>query len=817
VITFLEAVWRELRFAMRALLRAPLATAVMIAILAAGIGLNTAVYSVLYGILLRPYPYASPERIVRIASAPIKDPGNRVGVSLPDFEDFRHDARTLQDLSAWSTERINLIDDGVAVPVDAGVISPGLFATLGVKLLIGREFLPQEDIPGGDSNKVILSHALWEKRFNRDAGILGRVIRTSLGSFSVVGVASPGFLFPRDSALWIPIESELRARNESRQMRFYRRYRVVARLREGASLSAAQDDLRQIGTRLQREQAVTNRDILPVVEPLRTVETSEMRPYVLLLMAGAGLVLLVCCTNLANLLLARSSAREREFAVRAAMGAGRKRLLIQLLTEHSLLAIAGALLGVALASSLLGALPRIIPGPAELPFWMHFDLDRNVLAFTCAVTIGTIAAFGLVPLLKSARTDLESLLRDGSRGSHATSRLRRGLIVGEVALSAILLVCAGLLLKSLNRLESVDPGFQPHNVLAIQLSPFKPGSAQQRIEAATTYFRNVIATIGQVPGVVAVGATDGLPYTPDSADRPSYNMEVQGAGSVERAYRGPGSVIDITPQYFEAMGIPLREGRAFNEQDRSTSERVIILSERAARFLFPGRSPIGGQVRHNTNGMADPWSRVVGVVGNVRYKADETSEGIEMYYPSSQWEFESAYVAIRVQGSPAGFENAIRQAVSSVDVETGIDEMKTMDALMNETLWQQRSWGFVLAAFAATTLLLAAVGLYGVMAYSVALRRTEIGIRAALGATPKTLFGEVTREGVYLAAAGAAVGLLVALGVTRLLRTMLYGVPPGDPVTFLLAALVLIAVAAVASALPGMRAASMDPVKILRN
>ena len=817
MITFLEAVWRELRFAMRSLLRAPLATAVMIAILAAGIGLNTAVYSVLYGILLRPYPYASPERIVRIASAPVKDPGNRVGVSLPDFEDFRHDARTVQDLSAWSTERINLIDDGVAVPVDAGVISPGLFATLGVKLSIGREFLPQEDIPGGDVNKVILSHALWEKRFNADAGILGRVIRTSLGSFAVVGVASPGFLFPRDSALWIPIESELRARNGSRQMRFYRKYRVVARLRDGASLQAAQDDLRQVGTRLQREQAPTNRDILPVVEPLRTVETSEMRPYVLLLMAGAGLVLLVCCTNLANLLLARSSAREREFAVRAAMGAGRKRLLIQLLTEHSLMAIAGAFLGVVLASSLLGALPRIIPGPAELPFWMHFDLDRNVLAFTCAVTIGTIAAFGLVPLLKSARTDLEGLLRDGSRGSHATSRLRRGLIVGEVALSAILLVCAGLLLKSLNRLESVNPGFQPRNVLAIQLSPFKPGSAQQRIEAATTYFRQVIATIGQVPGVVAVGATDGLPYTPDSADRPSYNMEVQGAGSVERAYRGPGSVIDITPRYFEAMGIPLLEGRAFSDQDRSTSEKVIILSERAARFLFPGRSPIGGQVRHNTNGMADPWSRVVGVVGNVRYKADENVEGMEMYYPSSQWEFESAYVAIRFQGGPAGFENAIRQAVSSVDAETGIDEMKTMDALMNQTLWQQRSWGFVLAGFAATTLLLAAVGLYGVMAYSVALRRTEIGIRAALGATPKTIFGEVTREGVYLAATGAAIGLGASLGVTRLLRTMLYGVPPADPLTFLLAALVLIAVAVVASALPGMRAANMDPVKILRN
>jgi putative ABC transport system permease protein len=470
---------------------------------------------------------------------------------------------------------------------------------------------------------------------------------------------------------------------------------------------------------------------------------------------------------------------------------------------------------VALASSLLAALPRIIP--TELPFWIHFDLDRNVLLFTCAVTIGTIAAFGLVPLLKSSRTDLEGLLREGSRGTPASARLRRALIIGEVALSAVLLVCAGLLLKSLNRLERVDPGFQPRNVLAIQLSPFKPGSAQPRIEAATEYFRRVIATIAQVPGVIAVGATDGLPYTHDSEDRPSYNMEVQGAGSVERAYRGPGSVIDITPQYFEAMGIPLLEGRAFNDQDRSNSEKVIILSERAAKFLFPGRSPIGGQVRHNTNGMADPWSRVVGVVGNVRYKADEKSEGIEMYYPSSQWEFESAYVAIRFQGSPAGFENAVRQAVASVDTETGIDEMKTMDALMNETLWQQRSWGFVLAGFAATTLLLAAIGLYGVMAYSVSLRRTEIGIRAALGATPKTIFGEVTREGVYLAAAGAAIGLVTALGVTRLLQTMLYGVPPGDPVTFLLAALVLIAVAAVASALPGIRAAHMDPVKILRN
>jgi putative ABC transport system permease protein len=543
-----------------------------------------------------------------------------------------------------------------------------------------------------------------------------------------------------------------------------------------------------------------------------------MRPYVLLLMSAAGLVLLVCCTNLANLLLARSAAREREFAVRAAMGAGRRRLLLQLLTEHSLLAIAGALLGVVLAGSLLAALPRIIPTePDQLPFWIHFDLDRNVLGFTCLVTIGTIAVFGLVPLLKSSRADLEGLLREGSRGSSSGARLRRALIVGEVALSAILLVCAGLLLKSLHRLERVEPGFQPRNILAVELSPFRPGPEQQRIQAASDYFRRVIASLSAIPGVVAVGATDGLPYTPDSADRPSYNMEVRGQGSVERAYRGPGSVIDITPRYFDAMGIPLLDGRMFSELDGPASERVIILSERAAKLLFPGRSPIGGQVRHNTNGMADPWSRVVGVVGDVKYKADETADGIEMYYPSSQWEFESAYVAIRFQGSPGGYENAVRQAVASVDAETGIDQMKSMDALMNETLWQQRSWGYVLAGFAAATLVLAAVGVYGVMAYSVALRRTEIGIRSALGATPRTIFGDVTREGVMLAAAGAAVGLVAALGITRLLRTMLYAVAPGDPLIFALAALVLIIVAAVASALPGMRAASMDPVKILRN
>ena len=809
-----DPIWRDVRSAARSLLRAPLAAAVMIAILALGIGLNTAVYSILYGILLRPYPYASPERIVRIASAPVKDPGIRVGVSLPDFEDFRKDSRTLQDASAWTTERINLIDNSLAVPVDAGVISAGLFAALGVKLSMGREFLPEEDILGGDVNKVILSNSLWKSRFHNDVNILGQVIRTSLGSFTVVGVASPGFLFPRDSALWIPIESELRARNGSRDLRFYRKYRVIARLRDGASLQAAKDDLRQIGTRLQQEQAATNREILPVVEPLRTVETSEMRPYVLLLMGGAGLVLLVCCTNLANLLLARSAARAREFAVRSAMGAGRKRILTQLLIEHALLAIMGAALGVALADSLLAVLPRMIP--AQLPFWIHFELDRNILAFTCAVTIGTIVVFGLAPLLKTSRDDLEGFLREGSRGTPATARLRRALIVGEVALSAVLLVCAGLLLKSLNRLERIEPGFQPHNVLVVQLSPFRPGPAQQRIEAATVYFRRVIDSISAVPGVIAVGATDGLPYS-DAADRPSYNMEVRGEGSVERAYRGPGSVVDITPHYFEAMGIPLLEGRAFNDQDQSKSEKVIILSERAARFLFPGRSPVGKYVRHNTNGMADPWSRVVGVVGNVRYKADETGDGMEMYYPSAQWEFESAYVAVRLQGSPAGFESAVRQAVASVDSETGIDEMKSMEALMDETLWQQRSWGYVLAGFAAATLLLAAIGLYGVMAYSVALRRTEIGIRAALGATPRTIFGEVTREGVMLAAVGVAVGLVAALGVTRLLRSMLYGVPPSDPVTFILAALVLIGVAAIASALPGWRAASVDPVKILRN
>ena len=814
-----DPIWRDVRSAARSLLRAPLAAAVMIAILALGIGLNTAVYSILYGILLRPYPYASPERIVRIASAPVKDPGIRVGVSLPDFEDFRK-ARTIQDVSAWTTERINLIDNGVdnslAAPVDAGVISAGLFAALGVKLSMGREFLPEEDIPGGDVNKVVLSNTLWKNRFHSDPNILGQTIRTSLGSFTVVGVASSGFLFPRDSSLWIPIESELRARNGdgSRTARFYRRYRVIARLRDGASLQAAKDDLRQIGTRLQQEQAATNREILPVVEPLRTVETSEMRPYVLLLMSGAGLVLLVCCTNLANLLLARSAARSREFAVRSAMGAGRKRILTQLLIEHALLAIMGAALGMALADALLAALPRIIP--TQLPFWIHFDLDRNVLAFTCAITIGTVVVFGLAPLLKTSRDDLEGLLREGSRGTPAASRLRRALIIGEVALSAVLLVCAGLLLKSLNRLERIEPGFQPRNVLVVQLSPFHPGPAQQRIEAATVYFRRVIDSLSAVPGVIAVGATDGLPYS-DAADRPSYNMEVRGEGSIERAYRGPGSVVDITPSYFEAMGIPVLEGRAFNDQDQSKSEKVIILSERAARFLFPGRSPVGKYVRHNTNGMADPWSRVVGVVGNVRYRADEAPDGMEMYYPSSQWEFESAYVAIRLQGSPAGFENVIRQAVISVDRETGIDDMKSMESLMDETLWQQRSWGYVLAGFAAATLLLAAIGLYGVMAYSVALRRTEIGIRAALGATPRTIFGEITREGIGLAAAGAGVGLVAALGVTRLLRSILYGVPPSDPVTFILAALVLIAVAALASALPGWRAASVDPVQTLRN
>ena len=425
MIIFLEAVWRELRFAVRSLLRAPLATAVMIAILAAGIGLNTAVYSVLYGILLRPYPYASPERLVRIASAPVKDPGIRVGVSLPDFEDFRHDARTVEDLSAWTTERINLLlnekDGGVAVPVDAGVISPGLFRTLGVKLAMGREFLPQEDIPGGDVNKVILSHALWEKRFQPRPGDSGPRDSHLAGLVRGGGRGVSGFSV---SARFRAVDSHRKRAAGPQRVAQPAVLPEISRDRPPARRRIPPSAPRTISARSERACNATmpppTATSCPVVEPLRAVETADMRPYVLLLMAGAGLVLLVCCTNLANLLLARSSAREREFAVRAAMGAGRRRLLLQLLTEHSLLAIAGAFLGVVLAGSLLAALPRLIP--AELPFWIRFDLDRNVLLFTCAVTIGTVAVFGLVPLLKSSRTDLEGLLREGSRGSASTSR-----------------------------------------------------------------------------------------------------------------------------------------------------------------------------------------------------------------------------------------------------------------------------------------------------------------------------------------------------------------------------------------------------------
>jgi putative ABC transport system permease protein len=806
----------DIRVGLRMLLRSPATTTVMMLVLVLGIGANTAAFSVLYGIVLRPYPYAKPDQLVKIASAPVKNPDARIGVSLADLDDLRQQARTLEAAGAYSTERLNLIVGGAALPIDVTLITSELFSTLGVQPVMGRGFLPEEDRPGGDVQKAILSYALWETVFHRDPNIIGRTVHTNRGTYSVVGVAPPGLLFPSQSAMWIPVESLLALRAQPRQAtRSSRRYEVIARLRANASVDDANREAQTIGRTLQLLYPRSNSEILPVVLPLRATEIATMRPYAELLMAFAAVLLAVCAANLANLQLVRATRRVGEFAVRTAMGASGPQLLAQLVTESLLLALLGSLAGVGAGYLLVSALPRLIP--VTLPFWVRFDIDGTVLAFVLGLTLTVTLAFGVAPALHAMRLSLAGVLREGARGSNSGSAARRALVVAEVSLAAVSLVCAALLLKSLDRLKHVNSGLRPENVITFRVSPYRAGASNERIDATTSYYRQLTERLEQLPGVIAAGGTDTFPYTPQRGERRYYNLEVKGEGVEAGTHRAPGFLIDVTPGYFHALGIPILEGRAFTTRDTRESQKVIILSQRAAKALFRGRNAVGAQVRHNTGGNADEWAVVVGVAGNVKYRSEEGDSVLEVYFPAAQYGLGSSYFAVRMSGQARGVEAALPSLVASVDPETGIDDVKTMQARIEEMLWQQRCWGAVLTGFAGLTAFLSALGLYAVTSYTVALRRKEIGIRAAIGATQADILRQVTGEGVGLAGIGVIAGIAAAFGASRLLTSVLYGVGPNDPASFALVSLLLILLAAMASILPAIRAASIDPSTVLRD
>ena len=800
--------WRQLR-------RRPWAALVVALTLALAIGANTAIFALVYGFLLRPFPFDEADRLVRLRSLSAGAGQAGVDVSVPDLQDYRAAARTFVDIGIVAERTLDLIDGGIAQSVEVAVSTPGALTALGVTPLLGRTFLEEDDRPGGDGGEAILSYDLWRGRYGGDRNILGRRIRTPMADYTVVGVMPSGYGYPRRTELWIPLQGFLKTSNKDWiKLRGSRMYPAIGRLRPGVTMAQAQADLDSISARLSRDYPVTNRDFRLGVQSLRDAEAGPVRPYLLLLFMATALVLVVCAANLANLNLAVAADRARESAVRVALGASRGRLAGLFLTESVIVSFAGGLAGLLLARAGVSAIPQLIPTP--LPTWVNLQPNVTVLGFNLLISMVMGIGFGLAPALYAAGTHAADALRQGHRSSTRIGWLRRTLIVMEVSLCFTLLVGAGLLVKNFDRLRQIEPGFSSEHLLTFKLAPYQPGKSDEAIRRYVSFYDRLVRRLEVLPGVQSVGATNAFPFENATLTRQDAKIGVRGDNEQERTARGSAVYADVTPRYFEAMGIPLIEGRLFNSADTHDRQMAVIISESTARLLFSGRPAVGQSIRLVFLDAADPWAVVVGVVGDVKYTATERAQGLELYYPYTQYPVSTSRVAVRFRGDPAVMSQAVGQAMRDVAPDTAVSDMKLMDQLMLDTLWQQRLWGFLLAAFAGLTLLLAGLGLYGVVGYLVRQRTFEFGIRMALGATRGSILATVTLEAFQLVLIGLAVGLALSLSLTHTMSSLLVAVSANDPIVFVSVPTVISLVALLGALLPAYRAMLVEPVETLR-
>jgi predicted permease len=810
------SLWHDLRLGLRMLAKRPGFTLVIALTLALGIGANTAIFSLIYGVLLRPFPYREPDRLVKVESVYTKTTGGNRGCSLLDIEDWRRMNRTLVDVGAQATFDADVRGDGPSEPVRMTQLNAGAMGVLGVNPMIGRLFLPEEDRKGGDVHKALISHRLWQQRFSGAPDIVGQSLQTTLTTFTIVGVMPPGFRFPENTDVWTPMESwyALSQGAEERRKRDSRWYQTIARLKSGVTIEQAQADLNNVAAALEEQYPKENEGVRVRLTPLRDAEVGNIRPYLLMLLAAVGFVLLICCANVASLLLAQAAAERRELAMRAALGASRWRIIRELLTRSLALALMGAVCGAALAYAGVKALLALIPTP--LPFWMRIEVDAPVLIFSLAVAVATSLLFGLAPALLASRVNLNDALRDGAKGSSSGAKARSVLVVAQVALCLLLLVGAGLMMRTFLRLQQRDAGFNPDNVLVARAINFHNGLRAERATALALHHERVLGQLRALPGVRSVGVTNELPFSRVQNERNNVQLTIKGRSSEELKHQVTLEGADVSAGYLETMQIPLVRGRLFDARDTKDSPMAVIISEGAAQKLFPDRDPIGQEILWGEVSKENPYSMVVGVIGNVRHQADEDANSLEFYYPYTQWPVTNGYYVIRTSGDPSNLAQTVRQSVSAADPRTAIVYVKTMEQLIDETLWQRRLWGVMFAVFAALALLLASVGIYGLLAYSVNQRTREIGVRMALGAQPGNVLRMVLAQGLTLVSAGMGVGLVAALALGRFITNLLYGVQSYDPLTYAGVALLLIFVALIACFIPARRAAKTDPMIALR-
>jgi len=796
----------DLRYGLRMLLKNPGFTFAALITLALGIASSTAIFSVIDGVLLRPLPYPDSENIM-VLHPTTRSTGEPGGANGPaNYLDYAAQNDVFSRMAAARGERFNLTAGDRPESVRGTMATSSLFPLFGVSPILGRTLLPSDEQPG-HNRVVVLSSELWTRRFASDRGIIGREISLNDEPHTVVGVMPPNFVPDGYGELWVPSAfgvptNSIRPNVDPRPVRGSNYLDVFGRLKPGVTLAKARAGMDAISRRLENQYPVDNRDVGVRVTPLHEEVVGGVRPVLLLLFAAVGFLLFIGCANVANLLLARAATRNREISIRAAMGASRYRLIRQLLTESVLLALIGGTLGAVLAA---WAIPLLMAmAPPGLQNFKEIGLNGQVLAFSLGISVITGIFFGLVPAITSSSASPAESLKQGERGSTGGGSRRRGfLIATEVGLSLILLIGAGLMIKSFANLTKVDPGFDHSRLLIFSIGASATADEDRQIQ----FYQQIVQRLTRVPGVERVAAISRLPFS---------------GGNSTRTFNRPGSTKEdradvrvATPDYFPTMGIPHLRGRSFTEHDVKGSLLVAIINEAAAKEIFPGEDPIGQYIENY--GPKDEKLQVVGVVGNVRHLALETAPRPELYQPLGQGLWPSLFIAARTApGNPLTILPSVQEAVWSVNKSVPLGNPRSMNDIIARSLLQKKFTMLLLTIFAGTALLLAAIGLYGVISYSVAQRTRELGIRIALGAQRSDVLRLILRQGMALVAAGIVFGIAASIGLTRLMVTLLYGVSATDPLTFLILSIALLSVAFIACWLPARRASGVDPIVALR-
>ncbi|HZS05557.1 MAG TPA: ABC transporter permease [Blastocatellia bacterium] len=804
----METLLHDVRFALRQLRKRPGFTAIAVIALALGIGANSAIFSVVNAVLLRPLPYPQPEQLMRVWETRRQQGFNLTSVSPAEFIAWREQSKSFAHLVAMNYANVNLTGGDTPEQIPGLQVSADYFEMLGVRAALGRTFLAEEDQPER-SHVVVLSHGLWQRRFGGNPNIVGQRVMLGGVSHEIIGVMPRDFQFTDGTQLAQPIAFRPDRRTDFGTHFF----EIQARLRPGVTARQAQAELSAIARGIEQAQPQTNAGHGIQLVPLHEQMVSDSRTALLILMGAVGLVLLIACANVANLLLARAASRQREVAIRLAMGATRWRLVRQLLTESVILSVMGAVIGVTLAWWGVDAL--VAAAKDSLPRYEEIRLDASVLGFTMALALATGLLFGLAPALQASKPQLGETLKEGGKGSTEGSgrnRVRSLLVVSEVALTLILLAGAGLLTKSFLQLRNVNPGFRADHLLVLDVVLPKLKYAEKNQIAG--FFEQALARIAALPGVESVGATDALPL---SGNNISGSFTIEGRPPADPANRPNANRRSVSPDYFRAMGITLVKGRAFTEQDTTESQPVVIINETMAKRFWPNEEVIGKRLkRGSADDNTSPWLEVVGVVNDVKHSALNKPARQEMYLPFTQAPSNYMAFAVRTPGDPAKLVPAVRDAVFSVDKDQPVGSVGTMEELMAQSAAPWRLAMQTLGLFAALAMLLASVGLYGVMAYSVAQRTHEIGIRMALGARAPDVMKLVVSHGMKLVVSGVMIGMAGSFALTRLMKNLLFGVSPTDPLTFVTVPLVLAVVALVACYLPARRATKTDPMIALR-